>query len=375
MNTRHTSTQGEKLAKSPKLLASAIRATAVLVFMSLLANSASASKIADMTRVGGQRTNVLTGLGLVVGLKGTGDGGEFMPAIKPLAAMLSKFQDTSAVTDLASAANVAIVTLTATVPETGAKDGDHLDVYISSFGAATSLKDGRLFVAPMSGPLPGSDVYALANGPIDIEDPSTPTDGVVHGGCVMERDWRTPSVNAAGRFTLILSEPFAGWINASLITKVINDSADDETQELAVAIDQKTIVVTIPPAERLRPDGFISRIQQLPVPTRATEARVQINERNGTMIITGDVEISPVVITHNGLTISTVDPAPIPSARNPVITTKTALGLDTTNEGGAKLKDLVAAMDAIKVPAADRIDIIKELYKTGKLHAQLDVEE
>jgi len=48
--------------------------------------------------------------------------------------------------------------------------------------------------------------------------------------------------------------------------------------------------------------------------------------------------------------------------------------LDTTNEGGAKLQDLLAAMDAIKVPAQDRIDIIKELYKIGKLHAKLITE-
>ena len=33
-----------------------------------------------------------------------------------------------------------------------------------------------------------------------------------------------------------------------------------------------------PAAERDRPDSFISRVQQLPVPMLPTEARVQINE-------------------------------------------------------------------------------------------------
>src|SRR5277367_5814470 len=125
-----------------------------VLLISLMAAPAFAVKIADITRIGGQRTNVLTGLGLVYGLKGTGDGGDFMPAIKPLAAMLGKFQDTSAVTDLASAANVALVTLTATVPANGARDGDHLDVYVTSIGAASNLKGGRLFVTPMTGPVP-----------------------------------------------------------------------------------------------------------------------------------------------------------------------------------------------------------------------------
>jgi flagellar P-ring protein precursor FlgI len=107
---------------------------------------------------------------------------------------------------------------------------------------------------------------------------------------------------------------------------------------------------------------------------RPTEARVQINEKTGTLIMTGDVEISPVVISHKGLTISTITPPPVPSARNPQVVVKDVIGVDTTNEGGAKLQDLVAALDAIKVPAEDRIEIIKELYKTGKLHAKLIME-
>jgi flagellar P-ring protein precursor FlgI len=102
-----------------------------------------------------------------------------------------------------------------------------------------------------------------------------------------------------------------------------------------------------------------------------TEARVQINERTGTMIVTGDVEISPVVISHKGLTITTILPPSIPSARNPQVLTNNAIPLDTTNQGGARLQDLAAAFDQLKVPADDRITIIKELYKTGKLHATL----
>ena len=57
-----------------------------------------------------------------------------------------------------------------------------------------------------------------------------------------------------------------------------------------------------------------------------------------------------------------------------MVSTKEAVGLDTTNQGGAKLQDLVAALDALKVPAEDRIDIIKELYQTGKIHAKLIID-
>src|SRR5437762_6037559 len=97
----------------------------ILVLL-LSATTASAVKIADITRIGGQRSNILTGLGLVYGLKGTGDGGDFMPAIKPLAGMLSKFSDPAAVKDLANVQNVALVSLTATVPSNGVRDGDHI---------------------------------------------------------------------------------------------------------------------------------------------------------------------------------------------------------------------------------------------------------
>src|SRR5271170_6581096 len=139
------------------------------IFVSIIALAAApagAVKIADITRIGGERTNILTGLGLVYGLKGTGDGGSFAPAIAPLRSMLSKFGDPVTVQELNNAANVAVVMVTATVPSSGARDGDHLDVYVSSVGASASLRGGRLFVTPMQGPLPGGPLLALADGPV-----------------------------------------------------------------------------------------------------------------------------------------------------------------------------------------------------------------
>src|SRR4029453_4477332 len=146
--------------------------------------------------------------------------------------------------------------------------------------------------------------------------------------------------------------------------KIINDAESTSGETLAVAVDPKNVIVTIPPNERERPDSFISRVRQLPVPLLPTEARVQINERTGTIILTGDVEISPVVISHKGLTITTVQPQPAPTPPNPVVTNKEIVPLDTTNQGGAKLQDLVNALEQLKVPAEDRIIIVKELHKT-----------
>lgn len=339
----------------------------------LIASPAFAVKVADITRLNGQRTNVLTGLGLVYGLKGSGDGGDFMPAIKPLASMLGKFSDPATVKELAAVQNVALVSIIAKIPANGVRDGDKIDVYVTSIGSASSLRGGRLFVTPLQGPIPGSGLFAMAEGALVLEDPATPTVGLIKGGGVMEIDLPAKYIDH-GQFTLILEDPAASWNNASMIAKVINDGQSDDGKLIAVAVDPKNVVVTIPPSERAQPDLFISNVLRLPVPNITTEARVVINERTGTITMTGDVEISPVVISHRGLTISSIAPTPVPTPRNPVVTNKDVVAIDTTAQGGARLQDLVNALDQLKVPADDRITIIKELYKTGKLHAKLIVE-
>ena len=335
-------------------------------------NSAAATKIADITRIDGQRTNTLTGLGLVFGLKGTGDGGEFQPAIAPLAQMLGHFNDSSTVEQLNKVGNVALVSLTATVPVNGVRDGDKIDVYVSSIGKAQSLKGGRLFVTPMRGPDPNAkEVFALASGPLTIEDTSNPLVGKIPGGATMEQTLRTDLVNN-GRFILIIEDPSASWATASTIAKVINDAEGDLGAQ-AVAVDPKNVVILLPAIEKDRPDSFIARIQALPLPDISMEARVTINEKTGSLIFTGDVDISPVVIIHKGLTITV---APQQPGRPPIPTpvTKEAIALDPQNMGGAKLQDLVNTLDQLKVPAEDRIEIVKQLHKTGKLHAKLVLE-
>lgn len=347
----------------------------VFICSVLLASSAAqAVRIADITRIGGQRTNVLTGLGLVYGLKGTGDGGDFAAAIRPLASMLKNLQDPVTVSELSKVQNVAVVSITAVVPNTGAREGDHLDLRIMSIGDATSLKGGRLFVCPMTGPIPNGGIFALAEGPVSLEDPSDPNVGIVKDGAVMEVDLPVKYVDN-GHFSLIIEAPSANWTTASLISKTINDAEGQNGMPVAAAVDAKEVVVIVPPAEREHPDSFISRVQQLPVLIVPTEARVQVNKRTGTLIVTGDVEISPVVISHKGLTITTMNPPPTPSARAPVVNTQDAISLDTNRQGGARLQDLVNALEQLKVPVEDRITIVEELYKTGKLHAKLIEEE
>jgi flagellar P-ring protein precursor FlgI len=362
------------IAKGPEAALAAILAVALLA---AVPRAALAVKIADITRIGGQQTNILTGLGLVYGLKGTGDGGEFSAAINPLREMLSLFNDPVTVKELSSASNVAVVALLATVPANGVHAGDHLDVNVMSLGAASSLKGGRLFVTPMRAAVPKSSPLALAEGPLVIEDPSTPTGGVIRasaGGAVMEVELQASVIDNTGRFSLILDEPSASWTTASTIANIINDSESDSGQTLAVAVSATEVQVTIPANERVHPDSFISRVQRLPVRLLPTEARVQIDTKTNTIVITGDVEISPVVITHKGLSISTIAPPPVPTPQNPVVTTHDVVALGTGTGEGGNLQDLISAMEMLKVSAEDRVEIIVELHKTGKLHAKLIME-
>jgi flagellar P-ring protein precursor FlgI len=355
-----------------------MRQTIALLLVLILSQPAWGVKIADITRIGGERTNILTGLGLVYGLKGTGDGGDFSAAINPLREMLAKFADPVQVKELGNASNVALVALTATVPANGVRDGDHLDVHVTSLGAAASLKGGRLFVTPMQGPMAGGKILALAEGPVDLDDPSTPTSGIVResaGGAVMEESLPAHSIDDNGRFVLIIDEPSASWTMASTIAQIINDSEGGNGETPASVFDQKNVIVTIPTNERDHPDAFISRVQRLPLKIVPTEARVQINSKTGTIIITGDVEISPVVISHKGLSISIVNPPPVPSPRFPVVENRDVIELGTEEPVNGNLQDLVAAMKQLEVPTEDRIDILKELYETGKLHAKLIIDE
>src|SRR5881394_91107 len=228
----------------------------------LLSSSAHAVRIADITRLNGQRTNVLTGLGLIVGLRGTGDGGDFAPAIRPLAAMLGKFNDKSDVRELGNVSNVALVSVTAVLPPRTVRNGDKLDVYVSSLGAATSLKGGRLLIMPLQGPTPDSGIFAMAQVATVLEDATVPTHALIPGGAVMEADLPAQVIQK-GRLTLILNEPAASWTTASTIAKIINDS-EGTGETMAIAVDSKNVVVTLPANERDNPAGFISRVQRLP---------------------------------------------------------------------------------------------------------------
>lgn len=325
----------------------------------------------NICRVKGQEENTLHGLGLVVGLKGSGDGGDFLPTIRSLATALQLMGSPlgrGGAVELKDCKNVALVLVTATVPAAGARQGDKLDCVVSSIGAAKSLNGGTLFSTPLQGPQVGSTrVYAFAQGQLHLDDPKAPTTGKIHQGCRLEEDFYNV-FSKDGKITLVLDKNHADFQvaqdTAELINSQLNYSQSTDGY-LARAINQVNIEVTIPAQYRDDPVLFISQVLSLPTLDPQPEARVVINEKTGSIVVSGDVEIGSVVVTHKNIVIET---GSANSAANHFVP------LDAEKSATAKLKSLVEALNAVKVPAEDMIDIIKSIERNGKLHGTLVIE-
>ncbi|MBN1490196.1 MAG: flagellar basal body P-ring protein FlgI [Phycisphaerae bacterium] len=381
------------------------------------------TKIGSVARFQGEFPNKILGQGLVVGLAGTGDGGEYMPAMRPLRELLARFANPVAFgEELKDAKNVAIVLVEATLPQNGVREGDRIDVQISSVGAAKNLAGGRLVMTPLlaAGDLTsradaGSAeprVLAFASGPLVVNDPKGARTAMIPAGATIEYsiihnyislggelehyqralqsnelttqalcEWVRP---AESYVTLVLHESHASWAMASIVAQMINDDSIDPDMQgrsfgvddaIAMAADRNNVLVRIPEAARRNPAPFLARIETLDLILPPSEARVIVNRRTGSVIITGDVQISPVVITFKGMTITTVMPEPKPTVESPSIEEQQFAALDPADRGGTKLKDLVEALNRLKIPAADRVHIIEQLHRMGKLHAKLIVED
>jgi flagellar P-ring protein precursor FlgI len=146
-----------------------------------------AVRIRDVARLKNEVPNEIVGMGLVLGLKGTGDGGDYLPAMDMLMAMMKRFDNPVTLEkELKNANNVAIVTLRVTVPPQGAHAGDRLDVKVMSAGAAKSLKGGQLFISPLIAPRTDIKiVLGSASGECTLDDEKNPTTATIHGGAVL----------------------------------------------------------------------------------------------------------------------------------------------------------------------------------------------
>lgn len=351
----------------------------MLVLVAWSTSAGFATEVKELVRIRGQGESVLRGVGLVVGLAGTGDSGKELALARPLAQVLAnEGNPVGDLRELAATKAAAIVLITCVIPESGGRVDDRFDLIVSTVGTASSLKGGTLYLAPLSGPYPGSPVFAMAAGSIDIED--TPTTGRVRGGARLVRDILMPEVGDS--FDLVVHPHFVGWGSVSEIASSIDrqyfNNPTASGPSIARAMDDRTIRISVPSSERADRAAFVADVLSTDINTSLLKlpAQVVVNPRTGVIVVTGDVEIAPVAITHGELVISSTIPAPEPTPENPVVVSDrwTTMQTGARPADKARLEDLLQAFKQLQVPVADQIQILQTLHKTGKLQAKLVVD-
>jgi flagellar P-ring protein FlgI len=347
------------------------------------------TRIRDICRPLGERTNLLIGHGVVVGLKGTGDSGDNIIAMGPFRELLENNQNHVDVKDLSKTKNIAYVFLTAEIPRNGIREGGIIDVKVHSVGDAKSLAGGTLYIGELqSSSVKDTRILGQASGALTIPDTKVPTNGIVKNGGKLEGDVNYDFVDydsfpGKAIFTLVLDHEQANWQAAKAIADIINEEAapinnqaesrqgaDLLNEPTAVILNAKNIRVFIPSKQARYPQPFISRIMRLPVDLPEPEAMIAINEKTGVIAITGNVEISPVFVTVKDLSVRIVTPPP----SQPVISDTDWAKIDTTNTSTVKLQQLIDALDQLNVPVQDKINVIYEMKSLGAIQANIRTE-
>lgn len=323
-----------------------------------------------LCRVKGQEENRLHGLGIVVGLKGTGDSSSSLPMLRALAQTMQHLGGPlgrNGLGELKDTKNVALVMISATVPAQGARQGDNIDCTVSSIGSCKSLAGGMLFATPLVGPEDPRNprVYAMAEGPIELDNETITTTARIRGGCQLIEDFFNPFVKD-GKITLVLDAQYADFEVASEIANLLNRSQvgfQSSSIVVAKAINQNNVEVVLPQQYAEDPVEFVSQVLSLEINNVPIGPRVVINKRSGYIVMSGDAEIAPAIISHKNIVVETGGAA----------AGTRFVPLDPRNEA-ATLKSLVEALNAVHVPTEDVIDIIRGLEKDGRLRAKLVVE-
>jgi flagellar P-ring protein precursor FlgI len=345
------------------------RRTAAILACALLATfvapreGAARTQLRNICTVYGQKETPIIGIGLVVGLSHTGDGGKNAAAMRALASTLRYLNNpVESGKELSDAANVAMVAISATIPKEGASNGQRLDCYVTSTFGAKSLKGGRLLISPIRMPnVNDLTVVGLAAGPVVIEDADVLTSGRVPNGIVLERDFRTEFIDMKhrNRVTLVIDAAHATFGLASHIVERINTELYPVLHvKPAAALGPDRVEVAVPELYRDDPVGFIAWILDIDVMTPQTEARVWVNTKSKTVLIHGDVQISPVVISHKNLKVEVAGTPSEPAPFAPL----------SSGQEKQQLDDLLNGLQALKVSNEDVIAIVRELYRSGNLH-------
>jgi len=339
-------------------------------------------RIKDITHIEGVRDNQLVGYGVVVGLPGTGDNSKSTQVTNQ--SMLSNLGTVITNSDDIKKGNTAAVIVTATVPPFS-KNGDRIDVTVSSLADAKSLEGGVLVQTHLLAP--NGEIVAVAQGPISTGGTdfsasgsrvrtSITTSGRVPGGAIVEKDLSSDIGEGSG-LRIILNK--SDFTMAARVSQVINENLAP-----AKAVDGSTIKVSIPQNFNDDKVGFLSILENLTVQSGDGAAKVVINERTGTIVIGSDVKLLPAAIAHGNLTITvtTVNDVSQPNGFSNGTTQVTQSSKITVNKqpgrviqlsANSNLNELVRALNTIGVTPYDLISILQALKAAGSLQANLEI--
>ena len=276
---------------------------------------AQADRIKDLASVATIRSNQLLGYGLVVGLQGTGDGSDVPFSGQSLRSMLNKlgvsvdgpladFDNGSTAVAKLDVKNIAAVLVTAELPAL-AKPGQKIDVNVSAIGKASSLRGGNLVMTQMRGS--NGQIYALAQGSLTIatveasaagSSVSTgPTNsGRIPGGATVEKTVETAFEKSE---TVVLNVQTHDFTTSNAIMNAIIGKFGAGT---ATAIDGISIGLRVPQdiSQRI---SFMSMVENIDVMPGEATARVVINSRTGTVVISRNVRVTAAAVTHGSITV------------------------------------------------------------------------
>ncbi len=367
-----------------KLLAMAV-AVSLLMGASAapVAAESATTRIKDISKVQGVRSNQLMGYGLVVGLNGTGDSNKSTETIQSVVNMLKSY-GVSITADSLKPKNVAAVMVTATLPPF-VREGDSLDVTVSSLGDAKSIQGGTLLQTPLRAG--NGNVYAVAQGAVSTGgfmagnggqgvQKNFPTVGLTPNGAIVERTVED-DLGTNGSLSISLSK--ADFTTAARVASAVNSRYGN----IAKATNPGRIDIRIPSSYRGNVVGFVASIEELPVMPDSV-AKVVLNERTGTIIMGGNVSVDECAITQGGLTIrveaasETSQPSPY-SYGTTVVTKDTDVEAKEDNaktivlQATANISDIVGALNAVGATPRDTISIIQAMKAAGAIHADVEI--